>query len=286
METLALALLKDTVDWLANKGRDGRKLEDSIESLDRSLASKKGQSSLDLQDSIAKLKEGSQLLQSKNKDQDTESTAALTESLHGLKLTELDISDQQAQKKFKEAQRKATDAFYDDTKSTLYRVTAMVILVVATMLENVDYPTEALLECMLYLEKLHSMPDVRKSFQMILNRVRSLRTDYVRIFTSICFVNQAIYEFSKTAGRPEGQPWPCVNDGKNEINIVTDKRVPTVLEYLKKGKSKRQQSQTSEQPRSEVSERRIRRWMRRRRRSRDDNDDDEKLGKIIVVMLQ
>ena len=84
-------------------------------------------------------------------------------------LTELDdsavrtLSD--AKEKFKDAARKATQAFCNEALSARERILALQCRVASSLLEKVDNPVEALEGCKLYLKELHAMPVVKKSFK-------------------------------------------------------------------------------------------------------------------------
>ena len=96
------------------------------------------------------------------------STELLAKGLRDLNLTDLDDSAKQslsdAIDRFKDARRKATEAFANESLKTLDRVLASIIRVMATILEKIDDPTEALETCRLCLEELHVILAVQKSF--------------------------------------------------------------------------------------------------------------------------
>ena len=71
-----------------------------------------------------------------------------------------------AKKPFDEARVKATEAFNNVAFSTSDRIMAMQYRVMCTILEKIEYPKEAITVCKLCLEELHSMPAVRKSFEV------------------------------------------------------------------------------------------------------------------------
>ena len=145
------------------------------------------------------------------------SQAPASQSLVDL-LEDLHITDKNAIKTVRE---KALEAFYDDHLRPMARITAMVTLVTAIILENVQHPEEALLSCMLHLEEFHSMMIVKNSFKIILGKAflkKNQRELSQIIIASVCQVNKAIFKFAQMAGRPAGQPWPCVNIEGTEIN--------------------------------------------------------------------
>ena len=61
---------------------------------------------------------------------------------------------------------KATEAFNNIALSKFDRIVAMQYRVMCTIMEKIEYPKEAIAACKLCLEELHSMPAVRKSFEL------------------------------------------------------------------------------------------------------------------------
>lgn len=168
-------------------------------------------------------------------------------------LEDLHITDKNAIKTVRE---KALEAFYDDGLRPMARITAMVTLVAAIILENVQHPEEALLSCMLHLEEFHSMMVVKNSFKIILGKTflkKNQRRELSQIIiASVCQVNKAIFKFAQMAGRPAGQAWPCVNVEGTEINpLEVDQGA--MIKPVKKTKTGsvigRQNSQESRRPR-------------------------------------
>ena len=188
-----LVLLNDIVEWLlSNKGKEkGTKeeLEDSNEFKIRLL----------------------QL-----HDHPDLSKRSLTDRLKDWKITD----DNEAFKndEVKRTRKEAFKRFNNDNLSTQERMLELVILIMATLIENLHYPEEALLACKLHLEQLHSMTAVKESFRTILNKKGfKKREELEKTFVIVCQVNEAIYQIAHLAGRPEDGGWPCVDDGKDEI---------------------------------------------------------------------
>ena len=179
------------------------------------------------------------------------SQAPAPESLVDL-LEDLHITDKNAIKTVRE---KALEAFYDDGLRPMARITAMVTLVAAIILENAQHPEEALLSCMLHLEEFHSMMVVKNSFKIILGKTflkKNQRELSQIIIASVCQVNKAIFKFAQIAGRPAGQPWPCVNVEGTEINPLEVGRGAIIRPVKKTKKGSilgRQNPQESRKPR-------------------------------------
>ena len=78
-------------------------------------------------------------------------TVSLTKKFGDFQLTDLDESSKEllsdAKERFKEARSKARDAFSNEALNTSDRILAMMFRVMATILEKVDNPTNALTSC-------------------------------------------------------------------------------------------------------------------------------------------
>lgn len=97
-------------------------------------------------------------------------TVYLAERVKNLALTELDESTKEvlsdAKKRFKDARKKATEAFSNAALRPADRVLAMQYRIMATVLEKIDNPASAFTTCKLCLEQLHSMALVQKSVKV------------------------------------------------------------------------------------------------------------------------
>ena len=171
MSSIATAVFKLTVGMLVNKGRDkaAEKLKDGdvtdqifrdliIREIDDIRSKLDGLARKDLQASIIFFKEGIELLyQVFDKARITSDTTtyhkafSLVKEMKKLELTGLDesatmlLSD--AKKRFKDARRRATDAFANEALKTADRVLAMQYRVMSTILEKVDTPADAVELC-------------------------------------------------------------------------------------------------------------------------------------------
>ena len=136
-----------------------------------------------------------------------------------------------AKDRFKDARRKATEAFSNEALTTADRILAMQYRVMATLLEKVDNPGEALAACRLCLEELHSMPVVQKSFSVQLKQgFRSFFNKVERrdIISSVCRINRVIFDIRRLAGPREGEEfsiWPCIDIGGEKVDPVCDQRL-------------------------------------------------------------
>lgn len=126
----------------------------------------------DLQASIIFFKEGIELLyQEFDKARITgdattcHESFSLVKELKTLEHSGLDesatrmLSD--AKERFKDARRRATDAFANEALKTADRILAMQYRVRSTILEKVDTPADAVAPCRVCVEDLHGLPAVQ-----------------------------------------------------------------------------------------------------------------------------
>ena len=157
------------------------------------------------------------------------SKGAVTESLTKLKVTDLNELEHktlfEAKQSFKKSSMNAKDAFNNEALSMPDRIQAMAVRVAATILEKVDSPEEALAECRMCLVKLHSLPDVQRSFSVALDKGISNCNDECReIIYTVCHVNRVIHDVTQmfSKGR-ELLTWPCIDNVKEKlIRCVTE----------------------------------------------------------------
>ena len=176
MSSIATAVFKLTVGLLVNKGRDraAEKLKegDVTDQIFRDLIVREiedirskldGLARKDLQASVIFFKEGIELLYEVfDKARITSSTShktfSLVKEMKKLELTSLDesatrlLSD--AKERFKDARRRATDAFANEALKTADRILAMQYQVMSTILEKVDTPADAVAPCRVCVEDL------------------------------------------------------------------------------------------------------------------------------------
>ncbi|KAL9966978.1 hypothetical protein ACROYT_G025129, partial [Oculina patagonica] len=136
---------------------------------------------------------------------------SLTEEIRTLELTDLDESAaralSKAKRRFEDARRKATEAFNNEALGTSDRILAMQYRVMATILETVDNPADAVEPCIVCIKELNSLPAVQNSFDVQLKKgiqaVRGLlgKDERRQIISSVCHVNRVIYDVTLTVGK-------------------------------------------------------------------------------------
>ena len=134
----------------------------------------------------------------------------LIEGIKRLELTGLDESYlgklSTAKKRFEDARRGATRAFTNEGLKTSDRILAMKYRVIATILEAVDNPANALAPCRVCLKELNSLPAVQNNFHVQLKKgiqaVKGLLSKEERreVISSVCHVNRVIYDVIRTFG--------------------------------------------------------------------------------------
>ena len=167
---------------------------------------------------------------------------SLVEGITRLELTGLDESATRklstAKERFEDARREATRAFKNEGLKTSDRILAMKYRVMATILETVDNPADAVAPCGVCVKELNSLPAVQNSFDVQLKtgiqKVRGLfgKEERREIIFNVCHVNRVIFDIALALGRLDFSP--SVDIGENRVIPLCDVRVKDVL--LKHGK--------------------------------------------------
>ena len=164
----------------------------------------------------------------------------LIEGIRRLEITGLDESATRklstAKERFKDARRKATEAFQNEGLKTSDRILAMKYRVMATILETVDNPADALAPCRVCVKELNSLPAVQNNFDVQLKTgIQAVRgwfgqEERREVISSVCHVNRVIYDVTQTfGGDARFWIWPTVDTSDNKINPLYDARVTKVL---------------------------------------------------------
>ena len=168
---------------------------------------------------------------------------SLAEELRKLNVSSLDESSKEAlldaKKRFDGARWKATEAFNNEALTPSDRILAMAVRLMATILEKVGNPANALAACRSGLEELHLIPFVRGNFGIELSKgVKSkFNTEERRqIILSVCQINRIIYDVALMVGENEKLfLWPCVEIGDENVDPLRDSRVANTLRKLDMG---------------------------------------------------
>ena len=159
---------------------------------------------------------------------------SLAKKLANLQMIDLDESSKEllsdAKELFKEARSKARDAFSNEGLDTHDRILAMMVRVMATILNNVDHPRNALTPCRVSLKELHALPAVKKSFKTALEKgwkSRLGKDERKEIIAAVCDINHAIFDVTHMAGS-DGLVWPLIDVGAESIHPLRDPRVTEI----------------------------------------------------------
>ena len=268
MSSIVTTLFEATIGLLLNKGRDkaAEILKDGdvtdqkfrsliVREIDDIRSKLDALSRKDLEASISFFEEGIALLYEvfdivKSRNECGAATAqavcdeafSLVEGIRRLELTGLDESAKRklsiAKKRFEDARREATRAFKNEGLKTYDRILAMKYRVMATILETVDNPADAVAPCGVCVKELNSLSAVQNSFDVQLKtgiqKVRGLfgKEERREIIFNVCHVNRVIFDIALALGRLDFSP--SVDIGENRVIPLCDARVKDVL--LKHGK--------------------------------------------------
>ena len=263
MSSIVTAVLKATIGLLVDKGRDKaaerlregdvteRKFRNLIvREIDDIKSKLDGLSRKDLLASISFFEEGIELLyevfdKARCRSEGAEvpeqaacpEVFALTEQMQNVELTSLDESATRAlanaKERFKEARREATRAFKNEALTTSDRILAMEYRVMATILETVDYPADAVAPCRVCIKELNCLSAVQNSFNVELRKgimARFSKDERGKIISSVCHVNRVIFDVTQAVGKEEPfWMWPTVDTEEGNIDPLRDGRVVEVL---------------------------------------------------------
>ena len=264
MSSIATCVFKITIGLLVNKGRDkaAEKLKDGditdqkfrgliVREIDEIKSKLDGLSRKDLLASISFFDDGIVLLYEvfNNVRPRIEHGAAktqaacveafsLVQAMRKLELTNLDESAKRAlsdaKERFKDARRRATDAFANKALETAERILAMQYRVMATILEKLDNPKDAVAPCRKCIEELHRLSAVQECFNVELTkglRARFGKDERRKIIADVCHLNFVVYSTTLIVcfGNKELSNWPCVGSGEDKVDPLRDQRVAKVL---------------------------------------------------------
>ena len=181
-------------------------------------------------------------------------TESIEPAIQNVGITEFGVEAKnllvQAKGRFKMAREEATKAFNNEALDKLQRITATRYRVMAAMLELVakslaattDLSRLSLMsalqsatpECEQSLRKLHALPDVKKNFEVELERgLFNIRGRFGRderrdIICAVCQVNRFIYDAQEFDF--DHYDWARIKIGEKSINPLFNREVAEVLE--------------------------------------------------------
>ena len=104
-----------------------------------------------------------------------------------------------AKDQFKDARMEASRAFCNEALSIQDRIFAAKLRVISEMLECIDNPNTAVISCLLFLEQLHYLSDVREIFSVYFRGgVKSIfgKAEPVENVKSIMMINYVLYQLA------------------------------------------------------------------------------------------
>ena len=265
MSSLITAVFKATIGLLVNKGRDklAEKLNEGdvtdqkfrgliVREIDEIKSKLDGLARKDLLASISLFKEGIELLyevfeSARSSSEHRAMTAAATvgaeqfdiaKEIKKLELSSLDESATRklgrAKKRFEEARLEAIRAFSNEALELSDRLLAVQYRLMATILETVDNPTDALAGCRVCLDELHQVPAVKEYFKVELEeglrlRARFNKDERRQIIFSVCHANRVIYDVMNMLGSVKRWTLPYVETGKEKVDPLRNERVVKAL---------------------------------------------------------
>ena len=239
MYWMITAVFKTTIGWLVEKGREkvAEKLKYGdvtdqrlrgiiIREIDDVKSKLDGISKKELKTSISSFREGIEYLY--KVFEETRSRDELTEYATRQLAT--------AKDRFKFARQMATIAFSNEVLSTTDRILAMQYRVMATVLETIDHPADAVASCRVCIEELNSLPVVQQSLQEQLRTgimaVKGLfsKEERRKVISGVCLINRVVYDVTQTVSVKEPLPqWPMIDTGKEKVDLLRDRRVTKIL---------------------------------------------------------
>ena len=171
-----------------------------------------------------------------------ENELSFTGELRKMNLNSVDEVEEailDAKKRFEDALRKTTEAFNNEVLTPLDRILAMVVRLMATILEKVDNPVSVLDACISGLNELHSMPFVSENFSVELKKgiqSRFSKDERRQIISFVCQVNRTIYDFALLVSTKEVLSfWPCVEIANERVDPLRDSRMVNILSRQEMG---------------------------------------------------
>ena len=263
MSGIVRAVFKATIEWLVDKGRDekAKKLKDCdvTDERVRSIIRREievtksqldGLSRKDLIASMEFFTEGVELLYEVIKETrsrseygaDREQAACAepmssTKGKKDLRLTETASRLlMNAKRRFERVRNMASDAFLNEKLSTNDRILAMQFRLMATVLETIDHPKDAVIPCKLCIEELNGLQVVQKclkeQFKTGSKAGRGLfeKGKRRKVIIGVYLANLVAYRVRQIVSVEEPLPqWPMIDTGKEEVDLLRDQRVTEIL---------------------------------------------------------
>ena len=264
MSSIVTTVFKATIGLLVNKARDkaAERLKEGdvteqkfrsviVREIDDIKSKLDGLSRTNLLASVSFFEEGIELLyevfdKAKSRSEGGElpvqaaraEAFALAEEMRNMELTS-GLNDSatralaNAKERFKDARREATRAFKNESLTTSDRILAMEYRVMATILETIDNPADAIAPCRVCMKEINSLSAVQNSFNVELRKgimARFNKGGRGKIISSVCHVNRVIFDVTQAVGKEEPSFMsPRVETEEEKIDPLRDERLVEVL---------------------------------------------------------
>ena len=151
---------------------------------------------------------------------------ALSNAMEKLKINP-DKEFESAIERFKDARKKATEAYCNEALRIQDRILAAKFKVVSEILEWLESPETAISGCMSFLKDLHSLPALRKIFSVYLNGgVKSIlnKAERVDSVKSVMLINYVLFKFVlRFSSKPAFMiAWPTIELADRCFNPIRD----------------------------------------------------------------
>ena len=160
----------------------------------------------------------------------------IAKEIRNLELSSLDEPStrklDRAKRRFEEARLQAVIAFQNEALALPDRLLAMKYRLMATILETVDHPSDALVACRVCLDELHKVQAVKECFNVALGeglRARINRDERRQIIFSVCHSNRVIYDVMSVLGSVKMWTLPEVETEREKVDPLRNERVVKAL---------------------------------------------------------
>ena len=176
--------------------------------------------------------------QSSRRKQKQQPEVRALSSLHGILSEALELSQamgemkinadkefESALERFKDARKRAADAFRIESLRIEDRILAAKLRVVSELLECLESPETAIPGCLSFLKKLHGLPAVQEMFNVYLNGgIKSMLNKGQRVenVKSIMMINYVVFKYvSKFSSKyTSASAWPTIELADRSFNPI------------------------------------------------------------------
>ena len=130
-----------------------------------------------------------------------------------------------ANERFKDALRKATEAYSVDTLSIEDKIFAAKLQILSQIMECLDNPENAIIGCLHVLQTLHALPAIQDTFDVYINGgIRSLTSKAERAenVKSVMMINYVLFEYVlKFSSKNPTLSWPIIELSDGSFHPIT-----------------------------------------------------------------